>query len=342
MNINYNKENTATLVKMLNADDWHIWLMEAYTSDYQIFKPFLLEREQEFIEILPGLRKELQSSQLRQLKYQTVKFLEEASIYDFKDLSYCIELLEISKIILGDDIYNLLNTSFNFLVKNLPNESNIADIHHIEKTTYLKTLSAWLYEYKNDLILNNRKPDHEILNQIRNNLFGQKGLFNSLVYDTDLAEFKGLSIYKFILRLILSPNLWFGSLTSILKEINSNLTKEIFRILNLFCENHIISKAMFTRSIINALKTNQVDIVTLIKENTSLPKSYFPAINIACKLSIIQTTGEHKTDISTSPSSFSELEDIKKDVEYRIENQGKVIDLKTPEEAIHNYTSSKY
>ena len=346
----YRNENLSILKKMLDADDWHAWLLEAYSSKYRKFKPFLLEREQEFIDMLPDVIEHLTPPQSRQIKHQTGKMLRAIGGQDWDDLSKHLELFLIGKIVYKNDINNLIQTSRDSLINKTPTIYDLKNYHIIEIDHYLKLLCEWIFEYKQAIATKeiNDDSDEPLTNDLRNKLFDSEGILNSFYFDVNNEDLARLSIYNYIIKLLLDSSEWLGTVALFLDELKEKkhlgqLTiPELFRILKLFNEENLISKSQFKKGVTKLLKSNirkekyLTDFENYLdnyKRFTKILKSFEPSP----PPSPIVVTGENKEDRTIlQNSSFRKIPDIKLDILYNVTKDGKKIQVKK-EEAFYEY-----
>lgn len=206
----YLKDNLNTIKTMIDGNSWVSWLFNIYTGKFLYFKPFLLERDEDFPDIIEDLLEHLDYTYKSKLLIRTAKFLSIFSNEKWEDFSRPLEVLYLAKAVFIGNASDFLVNTRQIIFKYIPDYSKLNNENILEIDAYLRLICSSYYEYTTELInvnndINSANQKTLIFNQMHTNLFLlRRGIFHSFNVKFENQFYIRFAKYYFIIKLLVS------------------------------------------------------------------------------------------------------------------------------------------
>ena len=155
--------NIDIIKNLLDGNNWGEWLTDTYSESNISFYPFLLRKDEVFPEIIKQIVRNCDTVLLADLKRQTGNLLSNVGFNKNLDNYDLTEVLYLSKIIFGKDIFTAVRRLSDSLDSCIPCTKEITPDNIYEIEVLLKLISEWLFIYQketlvsqNNIYINNR------------------------------------------------------------------------------------------------------------------------------------------------------------------------------------------
>jgi len=217
----YKLHNLELIRKMLNAEDFGSVLLDLFEQKSLSYRPFALQHEENFNEMLSDVFKDLNESEEKQLAWQLNHMTKELKFKPFA-LHRVTKLLQIAKLGNKGKFHSLFVSSVNTITSRIPKQKDLDKLKPRVITSYLKLISNWLYEYR--FITSDKDKSFDKL--FKRFLFGTYGLFSVTRFNPDLIEYGRLNVYRYLIQLILDTENWACHYISIFDDLEYPSTSQ--------------------------------------------------------------------------------------------------------------------